>query len=62
MKPFVLAALVEAGIDARRACRRELRVASHRLDCVHGPLAAPPDGAEALAYSCNNWFAAMAGP
>lgn len=61
LKPFVLAALAREGIGGRRACSGELRIGGHRLDCSHGPLAVPPDGAEALAYSCNNWFAAMAG-
>ena len=62
LKPFVLAALIEDQLlpsDPRRACPTRLSVGNHRLDCTHGPLAAPPGPEEALAYSCNCWFAAM---
>src|SRR5262249_46244418 len=41
-------------------CRRTLRIAGKRMDCTHPVLAAPLDAKEALAYSCNSYFAAMA--
>lgn len=62
LKPLVLYALVSAGRwnpASRVACNRQLVVAGHRLACTHPP--APPfDAREALTWSCNTYFAAVA--
>ena len=62
LKPLVLYALLRAGRwnpDRRVACDRQLVVAGHRLACTHPP--APPFNAqEALTWSCNSYFAAVA--
>ncbi|MGA3032272.1 MAG: penicillin-binding transpeptidase domain-containing protein [Terracidiphilus sp.] len=62
LKPLVLYGMVSAGEwnPARRvACNRQLVVAGHRLACSHPP--APPfDARQALTWSCNSYFAAVA--
>jgi cell division protein FtsI/penicillin-binding protein 2 len=62
LKPLVLYGLVTAGRwnpASRIACNRQLVVAGHRLACTHPP--APPfDAREALTWSCNCYFAAVA--
>jgi penicillin-binding protein 2 len=62
LKPLALYALVRAGRwnpAHRVACDRQLVVAGHRLACTHPP--APPfDAQQALTWSCNNYFAAVA--
>jgi len=62
LKPLALYALARAGRwnPARRvACDRQLVVAGHSLACTHPP--APPfDAQEALTWSCNSYFAAVA--
>jgi len=63
LKPLVLYGLVSAGRwdPARRvACSRKLRIAGHSMNCSH-PLANPMDAQAALAWSCNTYFAAVAG-
>jgi len=62
LKPLVLYGLVSAGRwnpASRVACNRQLVVAGHRLACTH-PLAPPFDAREALMWSCNTYFAAVA--
>jgi len=62
LKPLVLYSLIRAGRwnpTNRVACNRQLVVAGHRLACTH-PLAPPFDAREALAWSCNSYFAAVA--
>lgn len=62
LKPLVLYQLVNAGRwnpASRVACNRQLVVAGHRLACAH-PLAPPFDAREALTWSCNTYFAAVA--
>lgn len=62
LKPLVLYGLVSAGRwnpVSRVACNRQLVVAGHRLACTH-PLAPPFDAREALTWSCNTYFAAVA--
>jgi len=62
LKPLVLYQLVAAGRwnPARReACDRKLAIAGHRLACTH-PAAPPFDAREALTWSCNSYFAAVA--
>jgi cell division protein FtsI/penicillin-binding protein 2 len=62
LKPLVLYSLIRAGHwdpANRVACNRQLVVAGHRLACTHPP--APPfDAQEALTWSCNSYFAAVA--
>jgi cell division protein FtsI/penicillin-binding protein 2 len=62
LKPLVLFQLVAAGRwdpAARVACDRKLVIAGHRLACAHPP--GPPfDAREALTWSCNSYFAAVA--
>jgi cell division protein FtsI/penicillin-binding protein 2 len=62
MKPLVLYGLVSAGRwnpASRVACNRQLVVAGHRLACTH-PIAPPFEAREALTWSCNTYFAAVA--
>jgi cell division protein FtsI/penicillin-binding protein 2 len=62
LKPLALYGLVSAGRwnpANRVACNRQLIVAGHRLACTH-PLAPPFDAREALTWSCNTYFAAVA--
>ena len=62
LKPLVLYSLIAAGRwnpNRRIQCDRRLRVAGHSLACSHPP--APPfDAQEALTWSCNSYFAAVA--
>jgi cell division protein FtsI/penicillin-binding protein 2 len=62
LKPLVLYSLIRAGRwnpANRVACNRRLMVAGRRLACTHPP--APPfDAREALTWSCNSYFAAVA--
>jgi cell division protein FtsI/penicillin-binding protein 2 len=62
LKPLVLYSLMSMGRwdpASRVACNRQLIVAGHRLACTH-PLAPPFDAREALTWSCNTYFAAVA--
>jgi len=63
LKPVALYELIAAGRwdpATRVACNRQLVVAGHRLACTHPP--GPPfDAREALSWSCNTYFAAVAG-
>jgi len=62
VKPFVLMALLESkhfSTDEHFFCHRKLRIAGRRMDCTHPEVAAPFRATEALAYSCNSYFAAM---
>jgi cell division protein FtsI/penicillin-binding protein 2 len=62
LKPLVLYGLVSASRwdpASRVACNRQLVVAGHRLACTH-PLAPPFNAREALTWSCNSYFAAVA--
>jgi membrane peptidoglycan carboxypeptidase len=62
LKPLVLYSLIRAGRwnpANRVACNRQLVVAGHRLACTH-PLAPPFNAQEALTWSCNSYFAAVA--
>jgi cell division protein FtsI/penicillin-binding protein 2 len=62
LKPLVLYSLIRAGRwnpANRVACNRKLVVAGHRLACTH-PIAPPFDAQEALTWSCNSYFAAVA--
>jgi cell division protein FtsI/penicillin-binding protein 2 len=62
LKPLILYGLVSMGQwnpASRVACNRQLVVAGHRLACTH-PLAPAFDAREALTWSCNKYFAAVA--
>jgi penicillin-binding protein A len=62
LKPLMLYGLVSAGKwnpENRIACNRQLVVAGHRLACSH-PAAPPFNARQALTWSCNSYFAAVA--
>jgi len=61
IKPFTLLALLHSrhfDPQERILCRRSIRLAGHRMDCTHPESPTPFDATEALAYSCNSYFAA----
>ncbi len=58
IKPFTLKALLRGGVEPV-ICRRRLTVAGQRLDCSHPSTSEPLTATDALALSCNCWFAAM---
>jgi cell division protein FtsI/penicillin-binding protein 2 len=63
VKPFVLLELLQSGkIDSKQhiACRRTLAIAGRHMDCTHSPAITALDAADALAYSCNSYFAQAA--
>jgi cell division protein FtsI/penicillin-binding protein 2 len=63
VKPFVLMELLQSGkLDPQQRvfCRRSLTIAGRRMDCTHSPLVKNLDAADAIAYSCNTYFATMA--
>ncbi len=63
VKPFVLMALLESGkLDARQRllCRRPLRIGGVRMDCAHPDSVVDLNAEEAIAYSCNSYFAEAA--
>jgi cell division protein FtsI/penicillin-binding protein 2 len=62
LKPLVLYRLIAAGRwdpNRRIACSRKLRIAGRTMNCSH-PQADPMQAREALAWSCNTYFAAVA--
>ena len=62
LKPLALYGLVARGRwdPARRvACSRRLRIGGRSLDCSH-PASGPMDARDALAWSCNSYFASVA--
>ncbi len=59
IKPFTLKALLRGSVESA-ICRRRLTIAGQRLDCSHPSTSEPLTATEALALSCNCWFAAMA--
>jgi cell division protein FtsI/penicillin-binding protein 2 len=62
LKPIVLYSLIASSRwnpEQRVVCDRKLVVGGHRLACTH-PLAPPFDAREALAWSCNSYFAEVA--
>ncbi|HMD37988.1 MAG TPA: penicillin-binding transpeptidase domain-containing protein [Candidatus Acidoferrum sp.] len=63
VKPFVLTALLESGklnATQRLLCRRPLRIGGVRMDCAHPSSVVDLDAEEAIAYSCNSYFAEAA--
>lgn len=64
LKPLLLFRLIEEGRwdpGRRIACSRTLRIAGRSLACSHPAAASSLNAAEALAWSCNTYFAALAG-
>ena len=62
-KVALLAAALDTGVVTPRtalACRREVNAGGTRLRCVHPDLGRPLDAVEALAHSCNTFFAVVA--
>lgn len=62
LKPLLLYNLIASGRwdpDRRIACERKLVVAGRGLACTH-PAAPPFDARQALAWSCNSYFANVA--
>ncbi len=53
VKPFI-------PVSGIGQCKRKLSVAGHRLDCTHAPVLGPINGPDAVALSCNCYFAALA--
>jgi cell division protein FtsI/penicillin-binding protein 2 len=66
LKPLVLYGLIASGRwdpSRRIACSRKLRIAGRSLNCSHPPAdppGAPFDARQALAWSCNTYFAGVA--
>jgi len=63
LKPLLLYSLIAThrwDPDRRIACSRNLHIAGRSLACSHSPLPTPPNATEALTWSCNTYFAALA--
>ena len=63
LKPLILAALLERKLlkpDERLTCPGGFHLAGHNLECSHIHPAPAFDAVDALAASCNYWFATMA--
>ncbi len=63
LKPLLLYSLVAShrwDPERRIACTRHLHIEGRSLDCSHPPLPTPPNATEALTWSCNSYFAALA--
>jgi penicillin-binding protein 2 len=63
VKPFVLMKLFEMGrvnASERLQCQRPLLIGGVRMDCAHPASVTDLDAEEAIAYSCNSYFAEAA--
>jgi cell division protein FtsI/penicillin-binding protein 2 len=63
IKPFVLMELLQSGklnAQQRLICHRTLTIAGRRMDCTHSPAITNLDASDAIAYSCNSFFAQAA--
>jgi SpoIID/LytB domain protein len=63
LKVATLIAALEAGVirpDTRILCRRQIEIAGRRITCSHPDIGRPIGPAEALAHSCNFYFASLA--
>ncbi len=63
LKPFVLMALLESGklsANEKLLCRRTLWIGGIRMDCSHPASVVDLNAEEAIAYSCNSYFAEAA--
>ncbi len=63
IKVATLVAGLESGVitsDTRILCRRHIEIAGRQITCSHPDLGRPIGPAEALAHSCNYYFASLA--
>jgi cell division protein FtsI/penicillin-binding protein 2 len=63
LKPLILYFALANGLwspEQRVACTRQLQIGGHRLNCSH-PIADPMNAQQALTWSCNSYFAELAG-
>jgi SpoIID/LytB domain protein len=63
VKPLALAAALERGLvrpTDSHVCRRNARAGGRSVPCAHPDLKRPLTPAEALAYSCNDFFVSLA--
>ncbi len=63
VKPIALIAALERGIvraDEQHVCRRTATAGGRSFPCAHPDLKRPLSPAEALAYSCNDFFVSLA--
>ncbi len=63
LKPLILYFALASGRwnpERRVACSREMRIGGHQLNCSH-PLMDPMNAQQALTWSCNSYFAELAG-
>ena len=63
VKPFILMELLRSGKinpQQRLVCRRPLYIGGRRMDCTHPPTVNALDAPDAIAYSCNSYFASVA--
>ena len=63
VKPLALIAALEHGVvrpDHQHLCRRAARIGAQSYPCAHPDLKRPLSLAEALAYSCNDFFVSLA--
>ena len=63
LKPLILFYALQSGRwnpEHRVACSRQLHIGSHQLNCSH-PAVDPMDAEQALTWSCNSYFAELAG-
>jgi cell division protein FtsI/penicillin-binding protein 2 len=63
LKPLILYFALTSGHwnpERRVACSRQMRIGSHPLNCSH-PVVDPMNAQQALTWSCNSYFAELAG-
>jgi cell division protein FtsI/penicillin-binding protein 2 len=63
LKPLILYYALASGRwdpERRVSCSRKMHIGSHQLNCSH-PAADPMDAEQALTWSCNSYFAELAG-
>ena len=63
LKPLILYFALASGRwnpEHRVACSRQMRIGSHQLNCSH-PAVDPMNAQQALTWSCNSYFAELAG-
>ncbi|MGA9672044.1 MAG: penicillin-binding transpeptidase domain-containing protein, partial [Terracidiphilus sp.] len=62
LKPLILYFALATGRwnpEHRVACHRQMKIGNHQLNCSH-PFADPMNAQQALTWSCNSYFAALA--
>ena len=63
LKPLLLCAALQRGLVSPATtvfCRRNLRIGNQAVPCTHPQSNVAFTAQEALAYSCNTWFASLA--